>query len=161
MLAAQNGADRVAGDPRLSGDLPDALSLAVQDLYFHLKLLVQHRERVFAQSQVGQFSTGGVGQFYSGANNKPRIACACHCHVSMLFVRTLPKCEGESEPCLHRRGVGESFTFVRRALSALRLTIANTIHMAEANVNAGPARTPTRKKSAITVSPYRSAQNNK
>ena len=68
MLAAQNGADRVAGDARLPGDLPDALSLPVQDLYSHLKLLVQHRERVFAQSKGGQFSTGGVGQFYSGAN---------------------------------------------------------------------------------------------
>jgi antitoxin MazE len=42
--------------------------LSVQDLDFHLNLLNQHREHTFALVQVGQFSTGGVGQFYSGAN---------------------------------------------------------------------------------------------
>jgi hypothetical protein len=43
--------------------------LSVQDLDFHLNLLNQHREHTFALVQVGQFSTGGVGQFYSGANS--------------------------------------------------------------------------------------------
>ncbi|GAC1420731.1 MAG: hypothetical protein NVSMB64_29670 [Candidatus Velthaea sp.] len=75
MFAAQDRADRVASDARLSGYLADALTLAMQDVNFHLKLLVQHREHVFAALQVGQFSTGGVDQFYSGANigNKRRL----------------------------------------------------------------------------------------
>jgi hypothetical protein len=47
--------------------------LSVQDLDFHLNLLNQHREHTFALVQVGQFSTGGVGQFYSGANNGHRL----------------------------------------------------------------------------------------
>ncbi len=59
----------VASDSRRSGDLANALTLAMRDVNFHLKLLIQHREHAFAALQVGQFSTGGVGQFYSGANN--------------------------------------------------------------------------------------------
>lgn len=36
VLAAQNGADGIAGEPRFPRDRPDLLALAVQDVYFHL-----------------------------------------------------------------------------------------------------------------------------
>jgi hypothetical protein len=55
--------------------------LSVQDLDFHLNLLNQHREHTFALVQVGQFSTGGVGQFYSGANTS---SCSRGSSLNML-----------------------------------------------------------------------------
>jgi len=51
--------------------LANALPLSIQDLDRHLKLHRKHCEQVFA-IQVGQISTGGVGQFYSGANTSAR-----------------------------------------------------------------------------------------
>jgi hypothetical protein len=68
--ATQNGAHRVARDTRFPRYLPNSLALSMQDLDLHLKFLCYHCEHVFASVQVGQFSIGGVGQFYSGANSR-------------------------------------------------------------------------------------------
>jgi len=58
--------------------------LAVQDLDFHLNLLIQHREHMFAMVQVGQFSTGGVGQFYSGANKNISFHALRHTYSNLM-----------------------------------------------------------------------------
>ena len=41
-LAREDRSDRIARDARLSGDRADPFSLPMQDLYLHLKLLLQH-----------------------------------------------------------------------------------------------------------------------
>jgi hypothetical protein len=68
-FASKDRPNRIARNAGLAGNRADALALPVQDVYLHLKLLIQHANRGSLEGQVGQFSTGGVGQFYSGANN--------------------------------------------------------------------------------------------
>lgn len=59
VLAAQDRTNCVPGQAGLTSDGPDTHALPTQDVYFRLNLLLQHA--------VGQFSTSGVCQFYSGA----------------------------------------------------------------------------------------------
>jgi hypothetical protein len=122
--------------------LADALSLAMQDLNLHLIFRRKHREQTFAV-QVGQFSTGRVGQFWTGADTEKRILGRCRAESDPARKLDSHYAEKQNLCCNGRRHDRTAYVFdLERCAATLRESPA--IHRRSSTNSVAPHSSNTR-----------------